>query len=71
MSLDPDKILENIESSITLLYSKYRELASDEEIFYVSDQVFDNIEEIKRTIALLENNVILMEEIISNKQRLK
>jgi hypothetical protein len=71
MSLDPDKILENIESSITLLYSKYRELASDEEIFYVSDQIFDNIEEIKRTIALLENNVILMEEIISNKQRLK
>jgi hypothetical protein len=67
--IDVDKILSNIESSITLLYNKYKDLAKDEEIFYVQDQIFDNIEQVKNIIALLENGVILTREIISSKQR--
>lgn len=67
--IDVDKILSNIESSITLLYNKYKDLAEDEEIFYAQEQIFDNIEQVKNIIALLENSVILTKEIISSKQR--
>jgi hypothetical protein len=67
--IDPDKLISNIESSITLLYNKYSKLATDKDIFFVHDEIFNAIENLKETIALLENNAILVEDIIISNQR--
>jgi hypothetical protein len=69
VTIENDKLIRNLEASLSLLYTEYTKLPSDKDIFFVHDEIFDTIETIKETIALLENNAILIEDILSPKQR--